>query len=64
MGKINLSSLKSHIERANESFQKIEDEKPVVMRLTSVKSPDSIESMLHNTHEMLKNIPACSKTGS
>jgi hypothetical protein len=64
MGKINLSSLKSHIENASESYQKLQAEKPVEMRVIRNSEDDSIETLLNNTQNMLRNIPSFSQTGS
>lgn len=64
MGKINLSSLKSCIESANESFRKIEEEKPFEMHIVSIGKPDNLDSMIRNTQKMLQNLPGFSQTGS
>lgn len=63
MGKINLSNLKSHIESASDSFKKLQPENTVKMRVVGNKNIDSMESLLNNTQEMLRNIPSLSKVG-
>jgi len=64
MGKINLSSLKTCIESANRSFQKIEEQKPFEMHIVTGNSPDNVDSLIQSTQKMLKNIPTFSQTGS
>ncbi|TVR27249.1 MAG: hypothetical protein EA390_14055 [Balneolaceae bacterium] len=63
MGKINLSSLKSCIESANESYQQIESEKPAELQVVELKKADSMDELLQNADEMLRNIPSLPKTG-
>jgi hypothetical protein len=63
MGKINLSSLISCIESANESYQQIEAEKPAELQVVELKKADSMDELLQNADEMLRNIPSLSKTG-
>lgn len=64
MGKINLSSIKTCIESANQAFLKIEDEKPFELRIVASTKSDSIDSMIDNAQQMLKNMPSFSQTGS
>ncbi|PWN05338.1 hypothetical protein [Rhodohalobacter mucosus] len=64
MGKINLSSLKSCVESASQSFRKIEDEKPFEMHIVTGNNPDTVDSLIQSTQKMLKNIPTFSQTGS
>ncbi len=63
MGKINLSSLKSFIESANESYQQIESEKPAEPQVVELKKADSMDELLQNADEMLRDIPTLPKTG-
>lgn len=64
MGKINIASLKSCIESANQSFRKIEEEKPFEMHIVSTGKQDNLDSMIRNTQKMLQNLPSFSQTGS
>lgn len=64
MGKINLSSLKTCIESANQSFLKIEEQKPFEMHIVTGNNPDTVDSLIQCTQKMLKNIPTFSQTGS
>ncbi|GEM_PF-1929661 len=64
MGKINLSSIKSCIENANDTFHQITDEKPFEMRIVSCGSQDTVDTMLQKANEMIKNIPSFTQTGS
>ena len=63
MGNINLSSLKSCIESANESFQQIESEEPAEVQIVELKKADSMDELLQNASEMLRDIPSLSKAG-
>jgi hypothetical protein len=64
MGKINLSSIKSCIESANDTFHQITEDKPFEMRIVNCGSPDSVDGMLQKANEMIKNIPSFTQTGS
>ncbi len=56
MGKINLDSIKSCLDTANISFKDLKEER-VAEKTNQSKKPESIDSMLDNAHEMMKNIP-------
>lgn len=64
MGKINLSSIRSCIENANDTFHKITEDKPFEMHIVSRSTPESIDSMLSKANDMIRNIPSFTQTGS
>lgn len=64
MGKINLSNLKSHIESASDVYHKIEQEKKPALRVIKTNTPESVDSLMSRTQEMLRNIPSFTQTGT
>ncbi|MEX0660775.1 MAG: hypothetical protein WEA58_01945 [Balneolaceae bacterium] len=57
MGKINLDSIKSCLDTANDSFQELKEDSAADKSEKAEKKPESIDSMLNNANEMMKNIP-------
>lgn len=57
MGKINLDSIKSCLETANDSFNGMNEDRAAEKSGKAGRKPESIDSMLDNANEMMKNIP-------
>lgn len=61
MGKINLDSIKSCLETANDSYKKMKEDRKTEKSVNADNKHESIDSMLDNANEMMKNIPTFSQ---
>jgi len=64
MGKINLDSLKSCIENAKDSFNKMEANRPAKIRSINSGSSGDIDAMMNSTRALMDNIHTFARTGS
>jgi len=64
MGKINLDSLKSCIESAKDSYNKVEANRPGKIRAINSSNSSNIDAMMNNTRALMNNIHTFSRTGS
>ena len=64
MGKINLDSLKSCIENAKDSFNKLEANRPVKIRVMNNCDSSNIDAMMSNRCTLMDNIHTFARTNS
>lgn len=64
MGKINLDSLKSCIESAKNSYNKVEANRSGKIRVMNSSNSSNIDSMMNSTRALMDNIHTFPRTGS
>lgn len=62
MGKINLDSIKSCLETANDSYKKMKEDRKTEKSVNADNKHESIDSMLDNANEMIKIFPPFHRT--